>query len=91
MLLSFDMTVLSCSDSSVISSNVNKYSDHPAQLKDNGGKAIVTTFDGGNCKSSGEWANELGGARFVPAFFNDLNSATLKSFYPVAGGDLLVR
>ncbi|KAG8986907.1 hypothetical protein FRB90_003702 [Tulasnella sp. 427] len=89
MLLSFDMTVLGCGDGNIVRSNVNKYTDHPAQLKDNGGKAIVTTFDGGNCKSSGEWQSELGGSRFVPAFFNDLNSASLKSLYPVAGGDLL--
>ncbi|KAG9035646.1 hypothetical protein FS837_001855, partial [Tulasnella sp. UAMH 9824] len=89
MVLSFDMTVLGCGDSNVIRSNVNKYSNHPAQLKDNGGKAIVTTFDGGNCKSSDEWKNELDGSRFVPAFFNDLNYVTLKSLYPVVGGDLL--
>ncbi|KIO26865.1 glycoside hydrolase family 71 protein, partial [Tulasnella calospora MUT 4182] len=89
MVLSFDMTVLGCGDSNVIQSNVDKYSNHPAQLKDNGGKAIVTTFDGGNCKSSDEWKSELDGARFVPAFFNDLNYVSLKSLYPVVGGDLL--
>ncbi|KAG8897671.1 hypothetical protein FRC00_003951, partial [Tulasnella sp. 408] len=89
MVLSFDMTVLGCGDSNVVRSNVNKYSNHPAQLKDNGGKAIVTTFDGGHCKSSDEWKNELDGARFVPAFFNDLNYVTLKGLYPVVGGDLL--
>ena len=94
MFISLDMTVLSCSDNAVITKNIADYKDHPAQLKDSKGAVLLSTFDGGNCKSSQDWANAFSAAgtavRFFPAFFNDLTSTTLKSIYPVIGGDLIV-
>ncbi|KAG8908649.1 hypothetical protein FRB99_004937 [Tulasnella sp. 403] len=91
MLFSFDMTVLRCDDNDIIKSNIAKYHSHPAQLKDGSGASIVTTFDGGQCKSSADWSNDMDGipTRFIPAFFNDLTNNVLKTIYPVIGGDLL--
>ena len=94
MFISLDMTALNCGDNSIVSSVISKYKSHPAQLKDSSNAVIVSTFDGGSCKSNGQWQAALSASgakyRFVPAFFSDLTSQTLKSEFPVIGGDLLV-
>ncbi|KAG8896352.1 hypothetical protein FRC00_006084, partial [Tulasnella sp. 408] len=43
MLLSFDFTVLGCGDNNIITTNINKYKNHAAQLKDSSGNMWITT------------------------------------------------
>ncbi|KAG9003586.1 hypothetical protein FRB94_014547 [Tulasnella sp. JGI-2019a] len=94
MFFSFDMTVISCSDTTIIPGNIAKYANHPAQLKDSNGASFVTTFNGGaGCKDNAQWMEVVKNSgiqtKFVPAFFDDLTSVTLKSVYNSINGDTL--
>ena len=94
MFLSFDMLALSCSDDNVVVSNIAKFHNHPAQLKDSQGASWVSTFDGGWCRNNGQWQNIVKNqgiaTRFIPAFFNDLTNSVMKQMFPVMNGDFLV-
>lgn len=93
MFVSFDMTSLDCSSTQTIVAMMQRFAAHPAQLKTSAGEMWVSTFAGDACGAS-MWQTTLDSAghsyRFVPAFFNDISSATMKSQYPVIGGDFLV-
>ncbi|KAG8895863.1 hypothetical protein FRB99_000309, partial [Tulasnella sp. 403] len=93
MLLSFDMTTLSCSDNDIVTSNIKKYANHPGQLKDSSGAMWVSTFDGGWCRNNAQWQdlvkNQGVPTRFIPAFFNDLTNSIMKQMFPVMNGDFL--
>ncbi|KAG8953476.1 hypothetical protein FRC04_002318 [Tulasnella sp. 424] len=91
MFFSLDMSVLRCDDDDTIRSYINKFKDHPAQLKDASGNMWITTFDGGNCKTDAQWNNVLRtngvGIKFVPGFFNDETYIKMKELYPSINGD----
>ncbi|KIO30753.1 glycoside hydrolase family 71 protein [Tulasnella calospora MUT 4182] len=93
MLLSLDFTVLSCSDNNIITTNIVKYKNHAAQLKDSSGNMWVQTFDGGNCRTDTQWNSVLRNnginIKFVPAFFNDETNTKMKDMFPSINGDFL--
>ncbi|KAG9013645.1 hypothetical protein FRB90_005817 [Tulasnella sp. 427] len=93
MLLSLDFTVLGCGDDSTITTNINKFKNHAAQLKDSSGNMWIQTFDGGNCKTDSQWNTVLRnngiGIKFVPAFFIDETNTRMKDRFPSINGDFL--
>lgn len=94
MFFSLDMSVLRCDDDDTIRHYINKFKNHPAQLKDASGNMWITTFDGGNCKTDEQWNNVLRtngvGIKFVPGFFNDETYVKMKELYPSINGDFWV-
>lgn len=94
MFFSLDMSVLGCGDDATIRFYINKFKNHPAQLKDASGNMWITTFDGGSCKSDAQWNNVLRtngvGIKFVPGFFNDLTYTKMKEYFPSINGDFWV-
>ncbi|KAG8846898.1 hypothetical protein FRB96_001743 [Tulasnella sp. 330] len=90
MFVSFDMSSFNCGSTGAIISTLQQFANHPAQLKTPAGEMWVSSFDGGSCSMWQSTLNSVGVSyRFVPAFFNDLSGATLKSQQPSIGGDFL--
>ncbi|KAG8852129.1 hypothetical protein FRB96_008930 [Tulasnella sp. 330] len=92
MFISFDMTSLSCSNTQAIVTMLQQFANHAAQLMTSTGEMWVSTFAGDACGES-MWQTTLNSVghsyRFIPAFFNDISSSTMKSQFPVIGGDFL--